>query len=68
MENTYTVKDLIAKLSQFDMGAKVMFSCDEEGNTFHAKGDVALTDVSEDEDKEDIRVVIYPLNSSEDIY
>lgn len=66
MENTYTVGDLIKELSQFDMGAKVMFASDEEGNTFHTKGEVQLTDVSEDE-KEDIRVVIYPLNSEEDI-
>ena len=65
-KNTMTIRQLIAELSKHNLDEQVMFSSDEEGNVLHANADVSETDVSLT-DTSDNRVVIYPLNTSDDI-
>lgn len=63
------VKELIKELKKEDQNHEVWFARDEEGNTYHKKAIVQLTDLGVEEDKSDSKVVvvIYPINTSEDI-
>lgn len=66
----YTIATLIEELKGFAPSAEVMFSNDEEGNIFHASALVALTLLGDEQDKgnpERTKVVIYPLNTPEDV-
>ena len=58
------VGELKKLLNRFDDHQEVWFSSDEEGNTIHSKALVQLSEITEGK----IVVVIYPLNTSEDVY
>lgn len=65
-----TVKELIEELKKQDQSMPILFARDEEGNVLHVKADVAVTNVNFDAEKEEqqiLSVVIYPLNSTNDI-
>jgi hypothetical protein len=66
MENMkkYTVASLISVLRQFDPKQEVWVARDEEGNTHHRLAWVCLSKITDTKTV----VVIYPINSDEDIY
>lgn len=62
-----TVGEFIKELRKFDSDMELWFSRDEEGNTYHSKGMVQMADISLIDEKPHIAVVIYPINSEDDI-
>ena len=66
-ETDLTVKDLIGLLAKFNPQDRLLVSSDEEGNSLHPMFDIVPTDIAEEGEDEDMRLVIYPLNSSRDI-
>ncbi len=71
MEKKYTKKtvgEFIEALKGFSPSTEIWFSKDEEGNTFHAIANLELTLLTNDKDEENTVLVVYPLNTKDDIF